>query len=208
MTTPHALIDTPRLRLRPWREADKAPFAELNADPSVMRHFPARLSRADSDALVERARVALETRGFGWWAAERRDTRQFIGFIGLSTVPDDLPCAPGVEIGWRLARAHWGQGLASEGARAALALAFGPLGLDQVLSFTALSNTRSQAVMQRIGMQDAQAPFEHPRLPVGHPLRPHVLYRLSREAWLAASAGLSETVRGHPDAPGMDPASP
>jgi RimJ/RimL family protein N-acetyltransferase len=179
---------TERLQLRLWRDEDRAPFAALNADPEVMRHFPAPLTAEASDALVQRAQAALRERGWGLWAVERRDTAQFIGFIGLGLAPASLPFAPAVEVGWRLARAHWGQGLATEGARAALQVAFETLGLQEVVSFTAASNHRSQAVMQRLGLDDAQAPFEHPNVPPGHPVRPHVLFRLGRERWAARTA--------------------
>ena len=180
---------TDRLQLRLWRDADRAPFAALNADPEVMRHFPAPLAAEASDALMRRAQGLLRERGWGWWAVERCDTAQFIGFIGLGLPPATLPFAPAVEVGWRLARAHWGQGFATEGARAALRVAFETLGLQEVVSFTAASNLRSQAVMQRLGLQDAQAPFEHPNVPPGHPVRPHVLFRLQRDAWAARVAG-------------------
>ena len=170
-------LTTPRLRLRPWREDDLAPFADLNADAEVMRHFPAPLSRSESDALAQRCQALIALRGWGFWAVERRDDDTFIGMIGLHVPAPDLPFSPCVEIGWRLARAHWGQGLASEGAQAALAFGFDRLGLTEVVSFTAVPNTRSQAVMQRLGMRRDAATFKHPALPKGHALREHVLYR-------------------------------
>ncbi len=179
-------LDTPRLRLRAWRDADRAPFAALNADPQVRAYFPALLTRAESDASIDRWQAHLQGRGRGWsnWAVELRSRPQFIGFVGLSKPADDLPFSPRVEIGWRLAKAHWGQGYASEAARAALRLAFEQLGLDEVVSFTAVDNQRSRAVMLRLGMQHAED-FDHPHLPLGHRLRPHCLYRLSRTHWQA-----------------------
>jgi RimJ/RimL family protein N-acetyltransferase len=179
-------LTTDRLLLRQWKDSDREPYAALNADPAVMEHFPNVMTRADSDAMVDRIRVGFEQHGFGLWAAEVRETGQFIGFIGLSVPAFEAPFLPGVEIGWRLAKDAWGNGYATEGARAALAYAFGPAGLEQVLSFTATTNKPSQRVMERIGMtHDPADDFDHPRLPAGHPLQRHVLYRISRPQWEA-----------------------
>ena len=182
MATPIEL-ETPRLLLRQWREADREPYAALNADPAVMEFFPGLQSRAESDRSIDAWRGQLEARGWSNWAVEERGGGAFIGFIGLSVPVRQLPFTPCVEIGWRLARAHWGRGYASEGARAALAFGFERLALDEIVSFTALLNTRSRAVMERIGMRDANEDFEHPALPPGHRLRPHCLYRMSRGDW-------------------------
>jgi RimJ/RimL family protein N-acetyltransferase len=179
-------LRTPRLLLRPWRDSDRAPWAALNSDPEVMRHFPAPMSREQSDRCIDAWQAELAERGWGQWALERSDAGaagEFVGFVGLTVPKRALPFMPCVEIGWRLARAHWGQGLASEGARAALDFGFGSLGLDEIVSFTALSNLRSQAVMRRIGMHNAEADFDHPALPEGHPLRRHCLWRLRRSEW-------------------------
>lgn len=176
-------IDTPRLRLRQWRPADRAPFAALNADPRVMEHFPSTLDRAASDAIAERCEAHIAKLGWGFWAAERRNSGDFIGFVGLNVPTAALPFAPCVEIGWRLVHAAWGQGLASEAARAALAAGFETLGLAEIVSFTALSNRRSQAVMERLGMRRTAEDFDHPVLPEGHLLRRHCLYRLDADAW-------------------------
>jgi RimJ/RimL family protein N-acetyltransferase len=181
-------LDTPRLRLRQWRASDRAPFAALNADPRVRAHFPALLSRAESDASMDRCQAMLRQRGWGNWAVELRSRPQFIGFVGLSMPALEMPFSPCVEIGWRLARAYWGQGYASEAAHAALRVGFEQAGLEEIVSFTALDNTPSQAVMQRIGMQRAQD-FEHPGLPPGHRLRTHCLYRLSKAQWQALPSG-------------------
>lgn len=175
-----APLTTPRLSLRQWCEADRAPFATLNADAAVMRHFPAPLARAESDALVDRERAHIAEHGWGLWAVELRASGIFAGFVGLCRAPDTLPCAPCIEIGWRLARASWGQGYATEAARAALAHGFETLELSEIVSFTAVSNTPSEAVMKRLGMRP-DGRFEHPKLPLGHPLRAHLLYRLRRE---------------------------
>lgn len=180
-------IVTPRLHLRQWRAADRAPFAALNADPRVMEHFPSTLDRAASDAIAERCEALIAERGWGFWAVERRDSGDFIGFVGLNVPTAALPFAPCVEIGWRLAHGAWGQGLASEAARAALTTGFETLGLVEIVSFTALSNRRSQAVMERLGMRRAAEDFDHPVLPEEHPLRRHCLYRLDADAWHAAT---------------------
>jgi len=175
----NAAIETPRLLLRRWRPEDLAPFAAMNADPRVMEFFPAALDRAQTAAMVERIEKGLSERGFGLWAAELKATKEFIGFIGLSVPGEPLPFSPCVEIGWRLAYAQWGKGYATEGARAALEFGFGPLGLDEIVSFTAARNARSRVVMTKIGMtRDPKDDFLHPRISADHPLAPHVLYRI------------------------------
>ena len=180
-------FDTERLRLRQWCTADREPFAALNADPQVMEFFPALLTRAESDALADRCQTYIENRGWSFWAVETKTTPEFIGFVGLHT-PTDLPFTPCVEVGWRLAAKHWGKGFATEAARGALRVGFERLGLLEIVSFTAIGNIRSRAVMERLGMIDTKETFEHPRIPVGHVLRKHCLYRLSRERWLANAA--------------------
>lgn len=169
--------------LRAWTDADRAPFAALNADPDVMAHFPAPLDAEASNAMVDRIQADLERLEFGLWAVERIDNGQFIGFVGLNVPSIEAHFTPAVEIGWRLARSAWGHGFATEAARHVLSLGFTGFGLDEVVSFTATINERSQAVMRRIGMtHDPADDFEHPRLPPGHPLRRHVLYRRARPA--------------------------
>lgn len=171
-------LRTDRLWLRRWVPADLAPFAALNADPRVVEHFPAALSREESDALASRIAAGFEERGFGLWAVEIPSVTSFAGFIGLSVPGFEAPFTPCVEIGWRLAREFWGLGYASEGARAAVDFAFRVLGLDEVVSFTTLSNSRSRRVMEKIGMiHDPADDFDHPAYPDGHRLRRHVLYR-------------------------------
>jgi RimJ/RimL family protein N-acetyltransferase len=177
-------IATPRLLLRQWRKSDRAAFAGLNADPEVMRFFPQSLSRAASDAMAERIEQRIDELGWGLWAVEVPGVAEFIGFVGLNSPAPELPCAPCVEIGWRLARAHWRQGYASEAARAALHAAFTRLDFPEIVSFTALGNLPSRAVMASIGMrEDPTAAFEHPAIAAGHPLRAHCLYRLDRSDW-------------------------
>ncbi len=179
------ILETPRLLLRPWRDEDLAPFAALNADPTVTRYLPSTLTRSESDGLAARIRTELENEGFGVWAVERLDhpARPFIGFIGLSVPTFEAPFTPCVEIAWRLAREHWGAGLATLGAQAVVQHAFTELHLDEIVSFTVPENLASRRVMEKLGMtHDPAEDFEHPSLPSGHPLRRHVLYRLGRNA--------------------------
>lgn len=180
MTTSSITLETERLILRPWRDSDLVPFAELNADPEVMRYFPAPLGRADSDRLARRLGQKFAAQGWGWWAVEVRGGAPFIGFVGLN-IPDyaeELPFSPAFEIGWRLARAHWRKGYAKEAAAEVLRFAFEDLGREEVVSFTAVANLPSQAVMRSIGMmRDPSGDFDHPLIAPGHPQRRHVLYR-------------------------------
>jgi len=179
---------TARLILRPWREEDLAPFAALNADPEVMEYFPRTLTRAESDNVAEAIAAHFDAHGFGLWAVEVPGVAPFIGFTGLSVPRFEAPFTPAVEVGWRLARAWWGRGYASEAARVALAFGFETLALDEIVSFTAAGNLRSRRVMQRIGMhEDVPGAFDHPALAEGHPLRAHVLYRLARADWRRGS---------------------
>ena len=171
------LLTTPRLRLRPWRESDLAPFAAMNADPLVMEHFAAPLSGQESDAYARRMQAAIEERGWGNWALEEIGGEPFVGFAGLSVPSFEAHFTPCTEIGWRLARSAWGRGYATEAARAALAFGFGELGHEEIVSFTALTNRRSMAVMERLGMR-RDGEFDHPRISEGCPLRRHVLYRV------------------------------
>ena len=174
-------FETDRLRLRQWIETDREPFARLSIDPQVMEFSPNLLDRTASDAMVDRLQVLIAERGWGLWAVEAKADRQFIGFVGLHVPKADLPCSPCVEIGWRLAFAYWGKGYATEAARAALEVGFDRLNLPEIVSFTAIVNRRSRAVMERLGMNREPETFEHPSLRVGHPLREHCLYRLSME---------------------------
>jgi RimJ/RimL family protein N-acetyltransferase len=171
-------IRTDRLLMRRWLDSDREPFAALNADPTTMRYFPATLDRLTSDALVDRIESRFEQRGYGLWALEVTDTGEFIGFTGLNPMPDDVPGAGGTEVGWRLARHAWHRGYATEAAIAALDVAFGRLGLNEIWSMTAVLNEPSQALMRRLGLSEV-ARFDHPAIPACHPLRPHVTYHLA-----------------------------
>jgi RimJ/RimL family protein N-acetyltransferase len=170
---------TERLLMRRWRESDREPFAALNGDAETLKYFPGTLDRAASDALIDRIEAGFDERGFGLWALEVAGSGQFIGFTGLNPMPDDVPGAGGMEVGWRLTRDAWHHGYATEAARAALTVAFDGAGLDEVWSMTAVLNQPSQAVMRRLGMTEV-ARFDHPRVPPGHPLQPHVTYHLAR----------------------------
>ena len=172
-------LQTGRLLLRRWRESDRLPFQAMNSDPRVMEFMPTLLSSAESDALVDRAQAHFDRHRYGPFAVELLENHSFIGFIGLSIPNFDAPFMPAVEVGWRLAFDYWGRGLATEGARAVVRYGFEELGLDSLVSFTVPANRRSRRVMEKLGMtHDPRDDFDHPRLPEGHPLRRHVLYRL------------------------------
>ncbi len=172
-------LRTARLILRHWRPEDREPFSILNADPVVMEYFPSPLSRTESDALADRIEAHFTKHRFGLWAVEIPSVSPFAGYVGLAVPSFQAHFTPCVEIGWRLARERWGKGYATEGARAVLAFGFDELKLDEIVSFTTASNLRSRRVMDRIGMtHSVEDDFDHPALPEGHPLRPHVLYRI------------------------------
>ncbi|NCJ08595.1 GNAT family N-acetyltransferase [Synechococcales cyanobacterium C] len=173
-------FETERLFLRQWKPADRAPFAVLNSDPRVMEFFPSLLTRPESDAMADRCESLIHEHGWGFWVAELKDSREFIGFVGLHIPSAKLPFSPCVEVGWRLAFHHWGKGLATEAAQGALRIGFGSLGFQEIVSFTAVGNLRSRAVMERITMHESGT-FNHPHVPEGSLLRLHCLYRLSRE---------------------------
>jgi ribosomal-protein-alanine N-acetyltransferase len=174
-------IETDRLILRGWRETDREPFARMNSDRRVMEFFPALLSDEESNGLVDHIEAHFTPHGFGLSAAELHETGEFIGYIGLAVPRFNAAFTPCIEIGWRLAAEHWGNGLATEGARAVLRHAFDVLNLDEIVSFTVPANLRSRRVMEKLGMtRDPAEDFDHPSLPAGHPLRRHVLYRLPR----------------------------
>lgn len=181
------LFETQRLIARRWQAGDRAPFAALNGDPEVMRFFPAPLTPAESDAMIDGIDARMREDGFGFPAIERKADGVFVGMVGVAPVRFAAAFAPAVEIGWRIARPLWRQGYAREAALGALAYGFGSLGLDEIVSFTAVQNAPSQAVMASIGMtRDPADDFDHPNLPAGHPLRRHVLYRITKAAWAPA----------------------
>ncbi len=176
-------IRTERLLLREWRDEDAEPLAKMSADAAVMEHLGGPMSRAESDAAMMRCR-ARRAAGMGPWALEAPGVASFVGFVGLMHTSFEAPFTPCVEVLWRLAREHWGKGYASEAARASLREGFEVHELDAIVSFTVLANVRSQRVMERIGMtRSHRDDFDHPMVPVGSPLRPHILYRITRDEW-------------------------
>jgi len=177
-------IITERLHLRQWKDADREPYAALNMDPAVMRFFPGLVPRERSDDDIARWSAQLDDRGWSNWAVEARESGKFIGFIGLTVPRRALPFMPCVELGYRLAREHWGKGYATEGARAALGIGFDRLQLQEIVSFTAIINLPSRAVMERVGMTNADADFDYPNPALPNELKRHCLYRLDRERWL------------------------
>ncbi len=182
--SPMTILRTERLLLRRWREADLEPFHRLNNDPRVLDFLPGPLDRGQCEAWVERMEAGFDELGFGLWAVEVEAgpaPKDFIGFVGLEVPRLDAHFTPCIEVGWRLDADSWGNGYATEAARAALAHGLGPAGLEEVVSFTVTDNLRSRAVMERIGMtHDPADDFDHPRIPKGHRLERHVLYRARR----------------------------
>lgn len=188
------VIETERLYLRQWHASDFAVFAEINADPEVMKYFPKLLTPKVSDIIASKCQQLIANQGWGLWAVSLKDSTKtyddFIGFVGLNDTHADMSFAPAVEIAWRLHKDYWGQGYATEAARAALNFAFTELSLDEVVSFTALINKRSQLVMERLGMMNTRANFYHPALNPNHQLAEHVLYKMTRQQWDNQLAGL------------------
>jgi len=175
-------LRTERLVLRRWRSEDRGPFAELNADPEVMEHFQKPLNREESDEFVERIEAEFDECGFGLWAVEVPGRASFIGYVGLHRVPFNAAFTPAVEVGWRVAREQWGHGFVTEAARVSVRYGLDHVGLDEIVSFTTRGNVRSWKVMERLGMvRDPDSDFEHPNVPVGHRLRPHVFYRFPHD---------------------------
>jgi len=172
-------LETDRLLLRDWSGDDLEPFAAMNADENVMEFYPAVYSREESDVIAMRLQQDLDANGFGLYAVEVKSTGNFIGYVGISEVKFEALFTPAAEIGWRLSFPSWGHGYATEAARACLEHGFSELGFCKLVSFTTRGNKKSIAVMERIGMsRNPEDDFEHPNLPAGHPLRPHVLYRI------------------------------
>lgn len=176
--------ETERLILRDWIDSDIEPFIKLNQDPQVMEFFPNYYTKDETIASIERFKKSLTEFGYSLYACELKSNQQFIGFIGLLHRDFDLPFAPCVEIGWRLSKEYWGQGLAVEGAKKCLEIGFGEFNLNEIVSFTAKINHRSERVMQKLCMlYDGGGDFCHPKLPIEHPLNLHILYRISKNRW-------------------------
>jgi RimJ/RimL family protein N-acetyltransferase len=188
LMTDEITLRTERLVLRPWRRTDRKPFAAINADPDVMEWFQGPLTAAQSDAFADWIEQRFHEQGWGCWAVEIAGADPFIGFVGLSSADTTLGY-PSVEIGWRLAAAQWGHGYAPEAAREPLRFGFDDLGLDEIVSFTSVGNTKSRRVMTKIGMtRTPEDDFDHPRVPKASPLARHVLYRIKRAAVAAGDA--------------------
>jgi RimJ/RimL family protein N-acetyltransferase len=184
-------LRTERLLLRRWRASDREPWAALNADPETMHMLPAPLTRDEADAMIDLMEAKFGEQGYGLWAVEVPGVADCIGFVGLNPTSFDAFFTPAVEVGWRLAKEHWGHGYATEGARAAVAFGFDEVGLDEIVSFTAIQHTASRAVMERIGMtHDPTETFVHPRLGPDHRLALHVLYRLPAPSSTATRSGI------------------
>lgn len=182
-------VRTERLCLRGWRPEDREPFAALNADPEVVEFLPEALTRAESDAFVDRIEARWAEHGYGLWAVEVPGVAPFVGYVGLSRAVFEARFTPAVEVGWRLARAAWGFGYATEAGRASLRYGFETVGVDEIVSFTTVRNARSRAVMERLGLhRDPTDDFEHPNVEAGRDIRPHVLYRIERATWAATGA--------------------
>ena len=174
---------TERLILRSWREEDKPAFAEINANPTVMRFFPSTLTRSQSDSLADRLAEAETELGMTFYATEEKASGRFVGIIGLKPVAEELPIAPAVEIGWRLSKDVWGRGLAPEGARMVLRAGFDDLGLGRIVSYTSVANAPSRRVMEKIGLVlEPGGDFDHPFIAAGHTLQRQVLYVAEKEA--------------------------
>jgi len=179
-------VETPRLILRDWKDSDREPWAAMGRDPEVMRYLGPVMTREQADAGFERAQGQIARDGFGFWAVERKADGRFLGFLGPKNTTFDAHFTPNIELGWRLSRDAWGQGLATEGARAARDWAFQNIETDEVIAITVPGNLGSQAVMRKIGLErDLAGDFDHPNLAETDPLRPHLLFRLNRERWAA-----------------------
>ena len=184
-------LETERLILRPWLEADRDLFREINRDPVVMEYFATRRTREEADLLMDKVNAMIADSGFGFYAIELKETGEAMGFCGLSYagIPPFLP-QESIEIGWRLATRFWGKGYVTEAGQECLRYGFEERGLPEIVSFAVTANRRSRAVMERLGMQHAGGvTFDHPRVPDTHPqLKEHVLYRLTADQWRASKA--------------------
>jgi RimJ/RimL family protein N-acetyltransferase len=181
---PEFRLETDRLILRSWREEDRAPFHAMSTDPKVMATLGPLMSRAESDALIDRMRHRQDAHGHTCWAVERKHDALFIGWCGIVIAPDGVPIAGLPEIGWRLAHHAWGQGYAKEGAQAALAWGFDQNGMDRIWAFTAENNNRSWGLMERLGMtRHYDMDFEHPNVAENSPLKSHITYSIGNDQW-------------------------
>lgn len=181
-------LKTNRLKLRQWKESDLPHFAEITADPEVMKYFPNPLSRTESDELAHKIQSLISMQGWGLWAVEELKNNTFIGFVGLHKTLPELPFSPCIEIGWRLSKKYWGNGYATEAAKEVIKHAFSVLNLSAIYSFTPVNNTRSRALIGRLEMHNTHQNFEHPSISVGSPNKEHVLFKLTKEQWRQTAA--------------------
>lgn len=183
------ILSTERLILRTWKDSDIPIMAAINSDLLVMEHFPSTQDFAATTKMVDAITQHHEKFGYCLYAAEVKDTQEFIGFVGLNQPAFDIPhfvpySLPIVEMGWRLAPKYWDKGYATEAAKGVLDYAFTKLKLGEIISFTVVGNTKSRRVMEKIGLHHADADdFDHPKLAEDSPLKRHVLYRLTREEY-------------------------
>ena len=173
-------METNRLRFRKWKEEDRDAFYEMNADKEVMTYFPHVLTKEESDEFLDKIMKRMDAHGYGFWAVEEKELGRFIGFVGLNSPKVGLDIEPCLEIGWRLKKAFWGKGFATEGAKKILDYAFDVLDADKVYSFTTVANEKSENVMKKIGMKNTNTNFMHPNIPHEHPLQEHILYVIER----------------------------
>ena len=173
-------LETDRLLLRQWKPEDYPIFSEINADPEVMKYYPRALNVSESNGLAHKLATLISEQSWGFWAVERISDRQFIGFVGLNQPTYPLPVHPCIEVGWRLAKKYWGQGYDTEAARASLKFGFETLELEAIYSFCSVSNHKSSAVMERLGMRNCGQNFRHPNIPKDHCLSEHVLYIIAK----------------------------
>jgi RimJ/RimL family protein N-acetyltransferase len=179
-----AVLRTRRLILRRWKESDLLPFARINADQRVMEFMVGTMTEEETHQSVAHMEKHFETHGFGRWAVEVADSEKFIGFVGISIPSYTLPVSPCVEVAWRICAEEWGKGYAPEAANEAMRDGFERVGLQEIVSFTTLTNLKSRRVMEKLGMRYCPAEdFDHPMVPIGHSLLRHVLYRLSKADW-------------------------
>lgn len=172
------ILETERLILRQWRDSDLQAMATINQDPKVMEHFAATRSLEETKAFINSNKTLFKDLGYCFYATELKQTHELIGFVGIAPVYE-MPCTPAIEIGWRLGTKFWGQGLATEAAKAVIDYAFNALGIGELVSFTATTNKKSERVMQRLGfIRSEKDDFDHPRIVDGHPLKRHIFYRL------------------------------
>ncbi|MBX2825498.1 MAG: GNAT family N-acetyltransferase [Gammaproteobacteria bacterium] len=187
------MLETDRLRLRQWIDADIEPFIALNQDKRVMRYFPNLYSEAETRNMISLCQKSIDENGWGFWAVDLKSTQEFIGMVGLNRIPDDIPLDDTLEVGWRLASPYWGKGYATEAARASLDYAFTTLNSECVVAFTAKDNHPSRRVMERLGMKKRLEGFFHPRLEQDHPLGEHVVYDITQSRFVETDYSKPDT---------------